>query len=207
MAGSTASVHHLRLHISNIGNVADSGHTMPRRGSRGGGRWVQRPPLGRSDPRRRRGFLRLKVRKKGHWCPLNGCSTPFKHNMAINILQSCKSAFLNANNRSQSDTGHRAALNAHVPPRAALLGRGDTGHRAALNAHVPPRAALPGRGDTGHRAALNAHVPPRAALPGRGDTGHRAALNAHVPPRAALPGRGDTGHRAALNAHVPLPNQ
>ena len=53
-----------------------------------GGRWVRRPPLGRRDPRRRRGFLRLKGRKKGHWCPLNGCSTLFKHNMAINILKS-----------------------------------------------------------------------------------------------------------------------
>ena len=38
----------------------------------GGGRWVQRPPLGLRDPHRRRGFFRLKGRKKGHWCPLNG---------------------------------------------------------------------------------------------------------------------------------------
>ena len=38
---------------------------ISRRGSRGG-RWVRCPPLGRRDPRRRRGFLRLKGRKKGH---------------------------------------------------------------------------------------------------------------------------------------------
>ena len=52
-----------------------------------------RPPLGRKDLRRRRGFPRLKGRKKGHWCLLNGYSTPFRHNMAINTLKSCKSVF------------------------------------------------------------------------------------------------------------------
>ena len=61
----------------------------------GGGR----PPLGRKDPRLRRGFPRLKGRKKGHWCLLNGCSTPFRHNMAINILTSCKSVFAYVKNR------------------------------------------------------------------------------------------------------------
>ena len=39
------------------------------------------------------GFLHLKGKKKRHWCPLNGCSTPLKHKMAINILKSCKSVF------------------------------------------------------------------------------------------------------------------
>ena len=66
----------------------------------GGGRWGGRPPLGRKDPRRRRGFPRLKGRKKGHWCLLNGCSTPFRHNMAINILKSCKYVFAYVKNRS-----------------------------------------------------------------------------------------------------------
>ena len=66
----------------------------------GGGRWGGRPPLGWKDPRRRRGFPRLKGRKKGHWCLLNGCSTPFRHNMAINILKSCKSVFAYVKNRS-----------------------------------------------------------------------------------------------------------
>ena len=71
--------------------------TTYRRGSRG----VRRPPLGRrDDPSRRRGFLRLKGRKKGHWCPLNGCSTSFKHNMAINILKSYKSVLAYVKNRS-----------------------------------------------------------------------------------------------------------
>ena len=65
-----------------------------------GGRWGGRPPLARRDPRRRRGFPRLKGRKKGHWCLLNGCSTPFKHNMAINILKSCKSVYEYVKNRS-----------------------------------------------------------------------------------------------------------
>ena len=66
----------------------------------GGGRWGGRPPLGRKDPRRRRGFPRLKGRKKGHWCLLNGFSTQFRHNMAINILKSCKSVFAYVKNRS-----------------------------------------------------------------------------------------------------------
>ena len=39
-------------------------------------------------------------RNKGHWCLLNGCSTPFRHNMAINILKSCKSVFAHVKNRS-----------------------------------------------------------------------------------------------------------
>ena len=65
----------------------------------GGGRWVRRPPLGRRDPRRRRGFLRLKGREKGHRCPLNGYLTPFKHAIAINILKNCKSvlAYMSTN--------------------------------------------------------------------------------------------------------------
>ena len=71
-----------------------------RRGSRGWGALGRRPPLGRKDPRRRRGFPLLKGRKKGHWCLLNGCSTPFRHNMAINILKSCKSVFAYVKNRS-----------------------------------------------------------------------------------------------------------
>ena len=62
--------------------------------------WVRRPPLGRRDPRRRRGFLRLKGRKKGHWCSFNGCSTPFKHNMAMHISKSCKYVFAYIKNRS-----------------------------------------------------------------------------------------------------------
>ena len=69
--------------------------TDSRRGSGAG-----RPPLGRKDPRRRRGLPRLKGRKKGHWCLLNGCSTSFRHNMAINILKSCKSVFAYVKNRS-----------------------------------------------------------------------------------------------------------
>ena len=66
----------------------------------GGGCGGGRPPLGRKDPRRRRGFPRLKGKTKGHWCLLNGCSTPFRHNMAINILKSCKSVFADVKNRS-----------------------------------------------------------------------------------------------------------
>ena len=52
-----------------------------RRGSRGGA-LGRAPTLGRKDPR-----PRLKGRKKGHWCLLNGCSIPFRHNMAINNLE------------------------------------------------------------------------------------------------------------------------
>ena len=73
---------------------------LSRRGMQGGGRWGGRPPLGRKDPRRRRGFPRLKDRKKGHWCLLNGCSTPFRHNTALNILKSCKFVFAFVKNRS-----------------------------------------------------------------------------------------------------------
>ena len=97
-----------------------------RRGSRG--RWVRRPSLGRRDPRRRR-FLRLKCKKEGHWCPLNGCSTPFKHNVAINILKSCKYVFAYVKNRS-SPSHIRSSIPWH-PPLAEILdprlGRGSWG--------------------------------------------------------------------------------
>ena len=61
----------------------------------GGGRWGGHPPLGRKDPP-----PLLKCRKKGHCCLLNGCSTSFRHNMAINILKSCESVFAYVKNRS-----------------------------------------------------------------------------------------------------------
>ena len=89
-----------------------------RRGSRGV-RWGGRPPLGRRDPRRRRGFLRLKGRKKGHWCLLNGCSTPFKHNMAMNILKSCKFVFAYVKNRSSPS--HIRSSIPWRPPLAEIL--------------------------------------------------------------------------------------
>ena len=38
--------------------------------------------------------------KAGTLCLLNGCSTPFRHNMTINILKSCKSVFAYVKNRS-----------------------------------------------------------------------------------------------------------
>ena len=85
----------------------------------GGGRWVRRPPLGRRDLRRRRGFLRLKGRNKGHWCPLNGCSTPFKHNMATNILKSCKSVLTYVKNRSSPS--HIRSSIPWRPPLAEIL--------------------------------------------------------------------------------------
>ena len=83
--------------MSQIENVEESVTPGADPGGGGGVRWVQRPPLGRRDPR---GFLHRKGRKKGHWCPLNGCSTPFKHNMAINILKSYKLVFAYVKNRS-----------------------------------------------------------------------------------------------------------
>ena len=86
-----------------VNNRTPPPHIRCRRGSRGGGgRWGGRPPLGRKDPRRSRGFPRLKGRKQGHWCLLNGvsCSTLFRHNMAINILKSCKSVFAYVKKRS-----------------------------------------------------------------------------------------------------------
>ena len=92
---------------------------LARRESRGGGRWGGRPPLGRKDPRRRRGFPRLKGRKKGHWCLLNGCSTPFKHNMAINILKSCKFVFAYVKNRSLPS--HIRSSFPWRPPLAEIL--------------------------------------------------------------------------------------
>ena len=81
----------------------DDQRAPDRRGSRGGGRWVRHPPLERRDPRRRRWSLlkrESRGRKKGHWYPLNGCSTPFKHNIAINILKSWKSVSAYVKNRS-----------------------------------------------------------------------------------------------------------
>ena len=69
---------------------------MSRRGCRGGGVLGPAPTPATKEP----GFLRLKCRKKGHWCPLNCCSTPFKHNMAIEILKSCKSVFEYVESRS-----------------------------------------------------------------------------------------------------------
>ena len=81
----------------------------------GGGRWVRRPHLGRRDPHLRRGFLRLKGRKKGHWCPLNGCSTLFKHNMAIQILKSCKFVYAYVKN-SSSPSHIRSAIPWRPPP-------------------------------------------------------------------------------------------
>ena len=92
---------------------------VSRRGSRGGGRWGGRSPLGRKDPRRRRGFPRLKGRKKGHWCLLNGCSTPFRHNMAIHILKSCKSVFAYVKNRSLPS--HKRSSFPWRPPLAEIL--------------------------------------------------------------------------------------
>ena len=87
----------------------------------GGGRWGWRPPLGRKDSRRsrRRGFPRLKGRKKGHWCLLNGCSTPSRHNMAINILKSCKSVFAYVKNRSFPS--HIGSSFPWRPPLAEIL--------------------------------------------------------------------------------------
>ena len=85
----------------------------------GGGRWVRHPPLGRRDPLRRRGFLHLKGRKNGHWCPLNGCSTPSKHNMAINILKSCKSVLAYVKNRSSPS--HIRSSIPWRPPLAEIL--------------------------------------------------------------------------------------
>ena len=57
--------------------------------------------------------------KKGHWCPLNGCSTPFKHNMAINILKSCKSVFAYVKNRSSPS--HIRSSIPWRPPLAEIL--------------------------------------------------------------------------------------
>ena len=85
----------------------------------GGGHWIRRPPLGRRDPRLRRGFPRLKGRKKRHWCPLNGYSTPFKHNMAINILKSCKSVFEYVKN--PSSTSHMRSSIPWRPPLVEIL--------------------------------------------------------------------------------------
>ena len=79
----------------------------------GGGGWGERPPLGR------RGFPRLKGRKKGHCCLLNGCSTPFRHNMAINILKSCKSVFAYVKNRSLPS--HIRSSFPWRPPLAEIL--------------------------------------------------------------------------------------
>ena len=84
-----------------------------------GRRWGRRPPLGRKDPRRRRGFPRLKGKKKGHWRLLNGCSTPFRHNMAIKILKSCKSVFAYVKNRSFPS--HIRSLFPWRPPLAEIL--------------------------------------------------------------------------------------
>ena len=55
-----------------------------RCGSRG--RWVRRPPLGRRDPRRRRGFLRLKSRK----VVLEWLFNTIQALYGNNILKSCK---------------------------------------------------------------------------------------------------------------------
>ena len=78
--------------ISDLTDLSSYGNKT-RRGSRGGERWGGCPLLGREDPRRRRGFPRLKGRKKGHWCLLNGCSTPFRHyrygNKHLEKLQIC----------------------------------------------------------------------------------------------------------------------
>ena len=103
--GMDDSQHIEPRHPSHVGTGASIQQTAPMSlppgaDPGGGGRWGGRPPLGRRDSRRRRGFLRLKGRKKGHWCLLNGCSTPFKHNMAINILKSCKFVFAYVKNRS-----------------------------------------------------------------------------------------------------------
>ena len=64
--------------------------SINRRGSRvgGGGAGAGAHPW----DGRTRGFPRLKGRKKG--------PTPFRHNMAINILKSCKSVFAYVKNRS-----------------------------------------------------------------------------------------------------------
>ena len=84
------------------------------------GCWVRSPPLGWRDPRRRHRFLRLKgSRKKGHWCLLIGCSTSFKHNMAINILKSCKYVFAYVKNCS-SPSHIRSSTPWH-PPLAEIL--------------------------------------------------------------------------------------
>ena len=85
----------------------------------GGGRWGGCPLLGRRDPHRRCGFFRLKGRKKGHWCLLNGCSTPFKHNMAMNILKSCKFVFAYVKNRSSPS--HIRSSIPWRPPLAEIL--------------------------------------------------------------------------------------
>ena len=65
----------------------------------------------------------------GHCCPLNGCSAPFKHNMAkkilknhnmsINILKSCKSVFSYTKNRSS--TSHIRPSIPWRPPLAEIL--------------------------------------------------------------------------------------
>ena len=88
----------------------------------GGGRWVRRPPPpGTEGPAPRARVPSSQWHKKGHWCPLNGCSwqTPFKHNMAINIWKSCKSVFAFVKNRS-SPSHIRSSL-PRRPPLAEIL--------------------------------------------------------------------------------------
>ena len=81
----------------------------------GGGRWARRPR-----------WVRLEGRKKGHWCPLNGCSTPLKHNMAINILKSCNFVFAYVKNRSSPS--HIRSSIPWRPPLAEILDPRLTGH-------------------------------------------------------------------------------
>ena len=100
-----------------MGGGTEKRQIQNRRGSRG--RWGGRPPLGRRDPRRRRRFLRLKGRKKEHWCLLDDRSTPFKHYMAMNILKSCKFVFAYVKNHPSPS--HIRSSIPWRPPLAEIL--------------------------------------------------------------------------------------
>ena len=76
----------------------------------------------------------LKGRKKGHWCPLNGFSTPFKHNMAINILKSCKYVFAYVKNRSSRS--HIRSSIPWRPPLAEMLDPRLEVHAAVVHSNV-----------------------------------------------------------------------
>ena len=97
-----------------------------RPNSHGPGTWVRRPPLGRRDPRQ----------KKGHWCSLNGCLTQFKQNMTINISKSCKSVF--AYVKKRSSPSHIRWSIPWRPPQKSWIRACGLRYRVGRVGHVPP---------------------------------------------------------------------